>query len=111
LKETKEALGIFGFNFLAVNGKTIQAVSVDNIAPTFDTISSKKYPLSRPLFVYFKKENLSTTPQMRDFVKEIISEETIGQKGYLARSGLIALGDKELFEIHKNTLAQLGEVK
>ena len=111
LKEKKEALGIFGFNFLAVNGKTIQAVSIDNIAPTFDTISSKKYPLSRPLFVYFKKENLSTTPQMRDFVNEIISEETIGQKGYLARSGLIALGDKELLEIRKNTLAQLGEVK
>lgn len=111
LKENPDALGIFGFNFLVVNKKSIQAVSIDNILPSSETISSKKYELSRPLFVYFNKDHLKLMPQMADFIKEIVSEETIGDKGYLVRSGLIALSDNELQEVRKNTLAQLQETK
>ncbi len=111
LKENPDALGIFGFNFLVVNKNIIQAVKIENIDPSFETIASKKYELARPLFVYFKKEHLNLMPQMRNFVKEIISEETIGKKGYLIHSGLIALSDKELQEVRRNTLAQLREAK
>ncbi len=111
LKNNPDSLGIFGFNFLVVNASAIQAVSIDNVLPTAETITSRKYELARPLFVYFKKEHLNLMPQMRNFIKEIISEETIGQKGYLARVGLIPLSDKELKEVRLNTLAQLREAK
>ncbi len=107
LKADSNAFGIFGFNFLIENQKTIQAASIDSVEPNASSIASKKYSLSRPLFVYFKKENLNSTPQMREFISEIISQETIGSKGYLVRSGLIALSDAELDEVRKNTLSQL----
>ncbi|NBV05985.1 MAG: phosphate ABC transporter substrate-binding protein [Proteobacteria bacterium] len=111
LKDHPDALGIFGFNFLVVNTKSIQAVAVDNVEPSFVTIASKKYELSRPLFVYFKKEHLNLLPEMRDFIKEIISSETIGKKGYLLHNGLIALSDEELQQVRKNILAEIKEEK
>ena len=107
LKQNPDSFGIFGFNFLVENQKIIQAASIDNVAPTFASIASKKYSLARPLFVYFKKENLNSTPEMRGFIKEIISPETIGRKGYLLNSGLIALSDHELEEVRKNILLGL----
>ncbi|MBP7709814.1 MAG: substrate-binding domain-containing protein [Rickettsiales bacterium] len=107
LKANSDAFGIFGFNFLSENKKTIQAVSIEGVSPNATSIASKKYSLSRPLFVYFKKENLNSTPQMRQFISEIINPETIGPKGYLVRSGLIALSDAELDEVRKNILSQL----
>lgn len=111
LAKDPDALGIFGFNFLEVNKRVIQPIAIDNIAPSFETIASKKYELSRPLFVYFKKEHLDLIPQMRDFIKEIISEETIGKKGYLVNSGLISMSSKELRQVRSEILAQIGEGK
>ena len=107
LKNNPEAFGILGFNFLVVNSNLIQAVKINNVEPTFETISSKKYSLSRPLFVYFKKDHLKLMPQMKDFIKEIVSPETIGKKGYLLHVGLVALSDSELKEVRKNTLSKL----
>lgn len=107
LKTNSDAFGIFGFNFLVENQHLIQAAEIDGVTPNFSTISSKKYSLSRPLFIYFKRENLNSTPHMREFIQEIISAETIGSKGYLARSGLISMSDAELEEVRKNILSQL----
>jgi phosphate transport system substrate-binding protein len=107
LKNNPDSFGIFGFNFLVVNRNMIQPVKIDNIEPTVATITSKKYELSRPLFVYFKRDNLKSLPEMRDFIKEIISAETIGSKGYLVHSGLVPLTNKELQQVRKETLSQL----
>ncbi len=107
LKTNSDAFGIFGFNFLVENQNIIQAAEIDGVTPNFSTIASKKYSLSRPLFIYFKRENLNSTPQMREFIQEIISAETIGSKGYLTRSGLISMSDAELDEVRKNILSQL----
>lgn len=111
IKENRDAIGIFGFNFLAVNTKTIQPVAIDKIMPNAQTIADKKYELSRPLFVYFKKEHLALMPQMTDFIKEMVSTETIGEKGYLVHLGLIPLTDSELQEVRNSVQTQLGEVK
>lgn len=107
VKNHPNAFGIFGFNFLVVNRDKIQPVLIDNVEPTFETIASKKYKLSRPLFVYFKKEHLSLAPQMRDFIKEIINEETIGSKGYLIHNGLVPMTNAEFEAVKTNILSQL----
>ena len=96
LKKDPNAFGIFGFDFLIANKDAIQAVKIDNVEPNFSSISSKKYKLSRPLFVYFKKENLKLMPQMHGFIEEIISVDTIGRNGYLLNSGLIALSKNRI---------------
>jgi phosphate transport system substrate-binding protein len=109
LQKNREAVGIVGFNFLVINRDVIQAVTVDNIEPSFETITSKRYELSRPLFIYFKKEHLKLMPQMHNFIKEIVSPETIGPKGYLKNSGLVTLGNSEFNQIRKSILLQLAE--
>lgn len=108
LKNNPDSVGILGFNFLIANQHLIKAIKIDNVEPSFDSISSKKYKLSRPLFVYFKKEHFKLMPQMKDFIKEMISPETIGKNGYLIHSGLVPLTDSDLEEVRKNTLSQLN---
>ena len=89
------------------NQKTIQAVAIAGTLPSYKTIASREYKLSRPLFVYFKKEHLNLVAPMRDFVREIISEETLGRKGYLLNSGLVPLSDEELRDIRQEILPHL----
>lgn len=106
LKSDPDAIGIIGFNFLVANSNSIQALKINDVAPNPSTISSKRYPLSRPLFVYFKKEHVDLVPGIRDFVKEIISEETIGQHGYLVHGGLIPLRRKDLAQVRNKVLQE-----
>ena len=102
IKNDANAIGIVGFNFLVANQNLIKAVSIDNALPSFSTISSKKYKLSRPLFVYVKKDRLSVTPNMGDFIKELTSVGAIGKKGYLIYHGLVPLSKSELAKVQKD---------
>jgi len=83
------ALGIFGYGFLDQNRDKIQGSHVQGIEPNFDDIASGKYPLSRPLFFYVKREHIGEVPGIPEYVNEFISEKAIGDYGYLADRGLI----------------------
>jgi phosphate transport system substrate-binding protein len=107
LNSHNSAFGIFGFNFLVANAAKIQSISIDGVKPTHSTISSKKYSLSRPLFIYFKVEHLGLIPELKNFIKEIINPETIGKKGYLIHGGLVPLHNSELTQLRKKILLQL----
>jgi phosphate transport system substrate-binding protein len=104
LRNDHDALGIFGFSFLEENHHLIQAADIDNMTPTFDSIMSQRYSLSRPLFIYFKKEHLNLVPGMSEFVREIVSKNTIGKDGYLLQKGLIPLREDELQKVQKDVL-------
>ncbi len=99
LKNDKNALGIFGFSFLEENRGSIQPTSINQNLPSFDNIVSGAYPISRPLFIYFKKEHLNLIDGMHQFIAEIISTNTIGTDGYLLQKGLIPLTDLELKKV------------
>ena len=107
LRNKSNAFGIVGFNFVVVNRGKIKPVKIDGVIPNYKTIASKKYKLSRPLFVYFKQENLELFPELSDFIKEIIHPETIGQKGYLIHSGLVPLNKAELKNLREDILTKL----
>lgn len=107
LKNDHNALGIFGFSFLEENHDTLQAATINNVDPTFSSIVSGSYEVSRPLFIYFKKEHLDLIAGMRDFVKEIVSRDTIGPDGYLLQKGLIPLSTFELKKIEDETVKSL----
>ena len=108
LRNDKDALGIFGFSFLEENHQIIQASKINGTYPSFDTIISGSYSISRPLFIYFKKEHLNLVPGMKEFVLEIISKNTIGNDGYLLQKGLIPLNTNEVNEIQKKVLQALN---
>lgn len=96
LRNSPDALGIFGFSFLDQNVSSVQGVVIDGVRPTFENIFSSYYPVSRPLFIYLKDSHLDKTPGLREFVKELVSDNAIGDGGYLVEKGLIPLHEDEL---------------
>jgi phosphate transport system substrate-binding protein len=96
LGSNPNAFGIFGFANVAENGATIKAVAIDEVVPTFETIASSEYKVSRPLFVYAKKQHVGTVPGMAEFVGEYMSDKAVGEEGYLSDKGLIPLPAAEL---------------
>lgn len=99
LKNDANALGIFGFSFLEENHDVIQPAEINKVSPSFESIVSGDYPVSRPLFIYYKKEHLDLIDGMRDFIAEIISKNTVGKDGYLLQKGLIPLTDSEMKKV------------
>ena len=91
LQANPNALGIFGYSFLEENGSVIKGASINGVAPEYEGIQKGDYPISRPLFVYFKNEHLDVIPNLKEFIEEYKSEDAIGDEGYLKEKGLISL--------------------
>ncbi len=107
LINNKEALGIFGFSFLEQNANIIKGAKIEGINPTFQNISSKKYKISRPLFIYFKKEQLPFVKGIKEFIEEIVNQNAISQEGYLVEKGLIPGHEEEIIKMRKEILSGL----
>lgn len=90
-----DAMGIFGFSFLDQNADKIQGSKVNGIAPGVETIADGSYELSRPLFIYVKKQHVGVIPGIKEFLKEYTSERAWGDDGYLTDKGLIPLPKDE----------------
>jgi len=101
LVENPKALGIFGFSFLDQNADKIKGAEVDGVMPTFENISSGKYPVSRSLYFYVKGEHVGTIPGIKEYVAEFTSEAAFGPDGYLPQIGLIPLPDAKRAEMIK----------
>jgi phosphate transport system substrate-binding protein len=91
LESNPKSVGIFGYSFLEENTAKIKGATVNGIEPSFDNIASGKYPVSRPLFVYVKKQHVGVIPGIKEFVAEYTSEKALADEGYLATKGLIPL--------------------
>lgn len=91
----RHAVGIVGYSFLEQNQNMVQAHRIEGVAPNFDTIASGDYPVSRPLYVYIKKNHIGAIPGMKAFLDEFVSEAATGPYGYLSDRGLIPLRGEE----------------
>ena len=95
LQANPAAFGIFGYSFLEENAKTIKGTEIEGVAPSYETISSGDYKMSRPLYIYVKKQHVGQVPGMAEFVAEYVSPNALGSDGYLADKGLITLPDDQ----------------
>jgi len=102
LKANPTALGIFGFGFLDQNTDTIKGSKIKGVKPTFKSIASGDYPISRSLYFYVKKAHVGTIPGIKEYVKEFTSEKAWGEEGYLADKGLIPLPEKKRAKVAKS---------
>lgn len=91
----KYALGYFGYAYYVENKDKLKLVAVDDgkgaILPSGQTINDGTYsPLSRPLFIYVKKESLKR-PEIREFVKYYLTagKELVSQVGYVNMPGSV----------------------
>jgi phosphate transport system substrate-binding protein len=91
LDSNPNAFGVFGYSFLEENQDKIQGSKINGVEDSVDNIASAKYPLSRSLYIYIKKEHLGVIPGLQDFVNEYVSDAAFGDDGYLEKKGLVPL--------------------
>jgi phosphate transport system substrate-binding protein len=108
ITKDKEALGVFGYSFLAENADKIVGVQIDKITPTIMTISNKSYPIARSLFFYVKNDHHAQVPAMREYIDLFLSSEMIGQEGLLTEIGLIPMHEDQI-AVHRKR-AEIREV-
>jgi len=96
LEADPNALGVFGFSFLDQNRDKVQGSIVDGVEPTFANISSQKYPVSRSLFFYVKKNHVGQIPGIQEYVQAFMNRKAIGKRGFLIDKGLIPLPAAEM---------------
>jgi phosphate transport system substrate-binding protein len=83
-------IGIFGYSYLEENQDRLRGIAVNGVSPTYDTISTFKYPGARPLYIYIKNAHANAIPAVRAYAAEFTKESSFGPNGYLRRAGLIA---------------------
>ncbi|MBX9896517.1 MAG: substrate-binding domain-containing protein [Qipengyuania sp.] len=87
IENNPKAVGVFGYSYLEENADKLQAMTMDGVAPTYENISTFKYPDARPLFIYVKKAHLDAIPGLRDYIAEWAKLWVAG--GALSKIGLI----------------------
>ncbi len=99
LEANPAAVGIFGYSFLAQNPDKIKAAAIEAVSPHFEAISDGSYSVSRPLFFYVKLTHSDVVDGLQEYVENFLSEEAMGDDGFLNKEGLIPLPENELEDI------------
>jgi phosphate transport system substrate-binding protein len=81
----KGGLGYFGLSYFEENQDQLEDVKVDSgngcVAPTRETVQAGTYsPLSRPLFVYVKRESMQR-PEVNAFVSYLVESQQANAEG------------------------------
>ncbi len=105
LQANPAALGIFGFSFLEENASSIKGIEIDGAIPSYESVASGDYKMSRPLFIYVKKQHVGVVPGIAEFVAEYVSEKALGADGYLSTKGLITLPGADAEKSRANATA------
>ncbi|RXZ64309.1 substrate-binding domain-containing protein [Pelagerythrobacter rhizovicinus] len=86
-----KAVGVFGYSYLEENAGKVQGLPMNGVEPTYENISSFRYPGARPLYVYVKKAHLDAIPGLKEFIAEWT--RSWGADGPLAKIGLVPSPD------------------
>jgi phosphate transport system substrate-binding protein len=111
LQANPVAFGLFGFAVFEENQDRLQAAQVDGASVAVETVANGTYPLARSLFLYVKQEHLGAIPGLRGFVREYLSEQALGEDGYLERKGLIPLTPNERLAVSQAATAAMGTAR
>jgi phosphate transport system substrate-binding protein len=90
IEQNQGTIGIFGYSYLEENIDRLKGIPVNGVVPTYESISTFKYPGARPLYIYIKNAHANAIPAVRAYAAEFTKESAFGPNGYLRRSGLIA---------------------
>ncbi len=104
----KGGLGYFGFSYFEENQDTLKAVEIDGgdgcVAPSVATAQDGTYkPLSRPLYIYVKKDSLAR-PEVEAFLSYILDNET----AIAEAAQFVPLTDEQLTKAKSDLESALG---
>jgi phosphate transport system substrate-binding protein len=96
LQTNDTAIGIIGFNFLNRNNVILSAIPISHDTskaqlPTSKNITNGNYPISRNLYLYVRKDQITSSSALTAYLEELISEDSYGGGGYLVQEGLVPL--------------------
>lgn len=93
------AIGYFGFAYYQQQADRLNAVSINDVAPSFETAESGKYLLSRPLFIYSDAGIMKAKPQIAGFISYYLSnvDKVIDKVGYFPASTAALNESKQAF--------------
>ena len=90
LAANKNAMGVFGLSFYENNTDKLKVATMDGIVPSTATIADGSYPVSRPLFMYVKKQHIGVVPGLQEYLDFFVSDDMVGPEGKLVAYGLVA---------------------
>jgi len=89
LKSNPTGVGVFGLSFYENNMDTLKVAPFQGVIPSKETISTGKYRVSRPLFMYVKTQHIGVVPGLQEFVQFFLSDDMAGAGGSLDEAGLV----------------------
>lgn len=80
------SIGFLGYAYYTQNIDSVNAVAVNGVLPTVDTIRSGDYYLSRPLYIYVNNNKMSENPALADFIHFYMQDiaSAVEVSGYVA---------------------------
>jgi phosphate binding protein len=82
------SIGYFGYAYYEENADRLNALNIEGVAPSAETVDAGEYPLARPLFIYSDAAIMTEKPQVAEFINfylTYVDEEVIGV-GYFPAS-------------------------
>jgi phosphate transport system substrate-binding protein len=111
----KYSLGYFGYAYYLENKQKLRAVPIQDgakkaVSPQPSTISSGKYPISRPLFLYVNSNSLKK-PAVMSFVRFYLAnaESVMSRVGYVAIPSAERKLSEALVEKHASNASQSNQ--
>lgn len=89
ISSNREGIGVFGLAFFEAHRDRLQVAKISGQTPMAQSIVSGLYPISRPLFIYAKKEHLTRVRGLSAYLEFFLSDHAIGPGSALADHGLV----------------------
>ena len=114
----RHAIGFLGFAYYKQHAETLRLLGIEGIVPDTTSVTTAKYPLTRPLMLYSDPGILKSKSQVRAFISFFLSyvHREIDRVGYFPASPsmldasklalLKALGSHSTGDLHATTQAQ-----
>ncbi|MCO5198963.1 MAG: PstS family phosphate ABC transporter substrate-binding protein [Anaerolineae bacterium] len=82
------AIGFFGYAYYQENQDILQALSIEGVEPSAESVDNNTYPLARPLFIYSDCSVMNDKPQVNDYINYFLTNvnEVINEVGYFPAS-------------------------
>lgn len=110
LSEDEERFGYFGYSYLKDNADKLHPAVVEGVVPSAESIATYEYPMARPLFIYIKANHVGVVPGIQEFAQKMVSDEAIGNNGYLTKIGAAPMKPELINRVREitDTLDPLG---
>lgn len=78
------AVGFFGVAYYKNAESKLNAVTIENVGPTYEDATAGKYALARPIFLYSDAAIMKSKPQVAAFINYYLTNvnDVIGKVGY-----------------------------